>query len=117
MNNKTVYIIGSLSNLETIEYIATQLSFFTGYSVKHVQREPGRDLQTLIDKCYEQIEKSFVVVAVPKKNGEMGDGTLYEITYAKRHNVPVIVTDGEDIPKLIKELDDINDPEYYKYIG
>lgn len=87
-----VYIIGSTKpeNYESItkvygEIIQKQRIMDDNiYSVCAVTPAPsGVDKSLLIDNCFTMIKNSNVIVAVMKPDETFGDGTLYEIAYAK----------------------------------
>ena len=42
------------------------------------------DKASLIKNCFNMIRNSNIIIAVKKPNRTFGDGTLYEIAYAKR---------------------------------
>lgn len=87
-----VYIIGSTKpeNYESItkvygEIIQKQRIMDDNInSVCAVTPAPsGVDKSLLIDNCFTMICRSDVIIAVMKPDRSFGDGTLYEIAYAK----------------------------------
>lgn len=86
-----IYIIGSLSDYEYICKTRDCLdSIRVDFVVKCVVPQPDKELSFLIDQAYENILASSIVIAVSKSDGTYGDGTLYEIEFARVHNIPVI---------------------------
>lgn len=99
-----VYIIGSVANYDTIRTVAHELQSKTKYVVKHVQPQPDVGIADLISQCFTNIEKSSIIVAIKNKAGVVGNGTQYEIEYARRLGCPIIITAGKDIDKLIHTI-------------
>lgn len=83
MNTITIYIIGSLSNSDVIEDVAELFANMADADITYVKPQPDKSHEELIHQCYEKIKVSDIVVAVVKKDGTLGDGTLYEIEYAR----------------------------------
>lgn len=101
-NNKTVnmaekeqnkpmsaFIIGSLSQESQIKEIAEILSH--KINVSYVHKEEGVNLASLISNAFDNIDKADIIIALGKSNGDIGDGTLYELEYAKRMNKKIYV--------------------------
>ena len=77
-----IYIIGTLSR----EIVIKEAAFHylnLGYSVAMVRRQPDRDKEELILECYKNIKGSKEIVVVPHADGTIGEGTQYEIAFAK----------------------------------
>lgn len=88
-----IYIIGSMSNYDKIQE-AVQCFERQGQQPRYAQ--PSTDnLPTCIERCYTNIDWANVVIAVPKDDGTFGNGTTYEIAYAKHIGKYVIKYDGE----------------------
>lgn len=77
-----IHIIGTLSREDTIEEAALYY-LRLGYSVSMVRKQPNENKEKLIMHCFKNIEDSTRVVAIPHKDGICGEGTQYEIAYAK----------------------------------
>ena len=77
-----VYIIGTLSRKDTIEKIALYY-LRLGRSVSMVRKQSNENKENLIMQCFKNIENSDYIVAVPHEDGTCGEGTQYEIAYAK----------------------------------
>ena len=85
-----VFIIGSISCMERI--IEATISFMDkGCIVKHVKPEPDKSLEYLIDKAFNNIKEADLIVAVEKNDGSLGEGTLYELAFAKYLNKEIIL--------------------------
>lgn len=90
---KKVYIIGSLTRAKEIEETAMFIQTKGNFDVQYVKKRPG-NLSALIAECFDEIEKTDIVIAMEKSSLIFGNGTLYEIEYAKRCEKPVLYTDG-----------------------
>lgn len=77
-----IHIIGTLSREDTIEEAALYY-LRLGYSVSMVRKQPNENKENLIMYCFKNIEDSTRIVAIPHKDGTCGEGTQYEIAYAK----------------------------------
>ena len=78
-----VYIKGTLSRPDAIKEAALYY-LNLGYSVAMVRSCPNMAKENLIIECFNKIDNCMFVVAVPHEDGEYGDGTQYEIVYAKK---------------------------------
>lgn len=90
------YVIGSLSNILDITRLAHILSGH-GDLVKSVKLENNKSFAECVAKCFDNIEWCDRVVVVTKPNGLLGNGTTYEIEYAKRLNKPVIISTNKEV--------------------
>lgn len=91
-----VYIIGTLSREDAIK--ETALYYLKlGYSVSMVRKQPNENKENLIMRCFRNIEDSILIVAVPHKDGTCGEGTQYEIAYAKMLGKRVYIWEGVHI--------------------
>jgi hypothetical protein len=77
-----VYIIGTLSREDAIEEAALYY-LRLGHSVSMVRKQPNENKEDLIMHCFKNIQESNHVVAIPHKDGTCGEGTQYELAYAK----------------------------------
>lgn len=77
-----IYIIGTLSREDVIEEVALYY-LRLGYSVSMVKKQPNESKEKLIIQCFKNIENSTRIVAVPRQDGTLGEGTQYEVAYAK----------------------------------
>lgn len=91
-----VYIIGTLSREDVIKEAALYYSKL-GYSVSMVRKQLNEDKENLIMRCFKNIEDSTRIVAVPHKDGTCGEGTQYEIAYAKMLGKRVYIWEGAHI--------------------
>lgn len=91
-----VYIIGTLSREDVIKEAALYYSKL-GYSVSMVRKQPNENKENLIMRCFRNIEDSTRIVAVPHKDGTCGEGTQYEIAYAKMLGKRVYIWKGAHI--------------------
>jgi hypothetical protein len=78
-----IYIIGTLSRFDEVQKAALHY-LSLGYSVAIVRPQSDKSKEKLIAECFKSIEKCKKIVAVPHEDGTLGDGTLYEITYANK---------------------------------
>lgn len=78
------YVIGSLSKEHEIKLFAKFLE--NKYEVNYVKSQNSKNFSELVNECFSNIEKADVIFVMPKKDGTLGKGTMYEIEYAKRLN-------------------------------
>ena len=79
---KKIFVIGSLKHADVIEKYAESLK--KTYEVDYVKKEHNKRLSFLIRQAFDKIEKADVIVAICKEDGTFGDGTCYEMEYARR---------------------------------
>lgn len=79
---KKVFVIGSVKHMDKI-LEAAKSYMKEGYAVRHVIPQPDQLKESLIDEAFRIIFNSDMIVAVTKPEGGFGDGTLYEISFAK----------------------------------
>lgn len=92
-----IYIIGSLSQADTIKNLAKRLrkeNFHFKIKYVHKKKKP---IETIIHNCFDEIASSHHIVAVEKPDGSFGKGTLYEIEFAKRLGTPIYFVNPKDI--------------------
>lgn len=95
---KKVFIIGSITCFPIIENLALLLRNFRSEfeEVDYVRPQGDKTLSILIKECYEKIQRSDCVIAVTKPDGSFGEGTTYEIEFAKLHDIPVYPYDSRN---------------------
>lgn len=86
MRNDKIYIIGSISQADTIESTANYYKSTGRYDVRYVKREPNQSLIELIEKCFNNILWADRIYVIPKPDGTLGNGVSYEIVFAKMAN-------------------------------
>lgn len=89
-----IYIIGTLSREDVIEEAALYY-LRLGYSVLMVIKQPDENKEKLIMQCFKNIKDATRIVAVPHRDGTCGEGTQYEIAYAKFLGKKVTIWKGE----------------------
>ncbi len=77
-----IFVIGSLSVEDSIKSVADLYSTL-GADVKYVKKQPDKSLEYLIKEAFERISEADMIVAVPKPDGTFGEGTTYELAFAK----------------------------------
>ena len=80
--NKKVFVIGSVSYMDSIMKAVEHYKNL-GYDVSHVLPQKDKSVDYLIQQAFRHIEEADVVVAVLKEDGDVGTGTMYELTFAK----------------------------------
>ena len=93
-----IHIIGTLCRVDAIEEAALHY-LKLGYSVSIVRRQPNKSKEELIIQCFDDIRQSSEIVAVPHADGSFGEGTQYEIAFAKFLGRRVRVWQGGYIDK------------------
>ena len=81
-----IFIIGSMKNSKEIEFSARALNTVDGNTVRYAKpiNEEIEDISNAIHEAFDNIEWCDRVYVVRKNNGEIGNGTTYEIEYARR---------------------------------
>lgn len=100
---KRVYVIGSLTKEKEIYDTAMFIKLNGDFDVHYVKKRPGSQ-KILIEECFDEIEKADVVIAMEKSNFVFGNGTMYEIEYARRCKKIVLYTDGRHLSGLFIRL-------------
>lgn len=90
-----VFVIGSMTRLDEIKKVANMRSK-AGNDVEYVKSEPEKTFSTLVDKAFDHISKADKVVAVTKCDGSLGEGTIYELAFAKFLGKNIVVWDGKN---------------------
>lgn len=91
-----VYVVGTLSKFDEIQKAAL-FYLNCGYSVSMVRPQPDKTKEECILECFKNIDNcDMLIVAVPHEDGILGDGTLYEIAYAKKMGIPYSIWKGEE---------------------
>ena len=79
MNEQKIFIVGSISQEEQIKKLADK--FNTTMYVKH---QPNKSFKQLVSEAFTNIEEADLIIAVKKPDGTFGEGTTYELEYARR---------------------------------
>lgn len=95
INIINVYVIGSVGSIlqeEQIENIAFKYEQI-GCEVEYVKKVSDNLTFDLIKDCFNKIEWADLIIVVPKSLDPLsfGDGTMYEIEYARSLNKQVAV--------------------------
>jgi nucleoside 2-deoxyribosyltransferase len=77
-----IFIIGSVKREKDIERIANLIASL-GFEVDHVKRQPDKTTGELIMEAFHRIAEADKIVATVNEFGTIGDGTLYELTFAQ----------------------------------
>lgn len=85
----TVYVIGSLNQIDTINSIGEFLSDVFD-KVECVRPMKDWPFSNIVSRCFDVIERSDVVYAVMKPDGTFGEGVTYEIEHARRLGKEII---------------------------
>lgn len=101
-----IYIIGSVKYMKDIEMCAEYYNMI-GFNVTHVKPEPDRDLGSLIEEGYRNIDNAYFVVVVTKPDDTIGEGTLYEKKFAEYQNKLVIMVDNDHKKKIIRRMEEM----------
>lgn len=94
-----IYVIGTLSRETAIKRAAIHY-LKLGYSVAMVTKQPDKDKdkdkdkEELIMECYKNIKESEIIVVVPHEDGTIGEGTQYEIAFAKYLGKKIYIWNG-----------------------
>ena len=82
LEGKNIFIIGSLSREKRIEETAKFLRSI-GYNVDHVRKQPDKDFTTMVYEAFQKISEADSIVVVQKEEGGLGEGTTYEVAFAR----------------------------------
>lgn len=90
LEGKNIFIIGSLSREERIKETA---KFFRsiGCKVDHVRKQPDKSFEDLVWEAYQKIYEADLIVAIQKEEGGLGEGTIYEVAFARFIGKDVII--------------------------
>jgi nucleoside 2-deoxyribosyltransferase len=77
-----IFIIGSIKREKDIEKIANLISSL-GFEVDHVRKQSDKTTGELIMDVFRHIAEADKIVATVNEYGTIGDGTLYELTFAQ----------------------------------
>ena len=78
-----IYIIGSLSQKETIKSTADYYMNTGRYRVRYVKEETEKTFKDLVKDCFLNILWADRIYVIPKPDGTLGDGVTYEVTFAE----------------------------------
>lgn len=76
------FVIGSLSQEQEIEKIA--FSLMDKYYVYFVEKQPEKSFEVLVKDTFDNISFCDVIFVLLKPDGTIGQGTTYEVEFAKR---------------------------------
>lgn len=100
-----IYIIGSVLQANFIKKLADYIKEHGNFEVEYVRRQSETPLKELIHNCFHKIESADLIIAVEKRSGGFGDGTLYELEYANRLSKMVMkVSPHEKISDIYLQL-------------
>ena len=77
-----VFVIGSLSCKDRIDAVAAFMREL-GDNVETVQSQPDKSFEDVVYDTYSKIESADRIVVVTKEDGSIGEGTTYEVAFAK----------------------------------
>ena len=77
-----IFVIGSLSREKEIKRVAEYYQKL-GHEVNYVRKQPDKDFTTLVNEVFQKIYEADSIVAVQKEEGGLGEGTTYEVAFAK----------------------------------
>lgn len=77
-----VFVIGSLSCDARIKSVAEYFAEL-GDKVEYVKKQPDKSFQILVEEALNLISEADRIVAVAKEDGTFGEGTMYELAFAK----------------------------------
>jgi hypothetical protein len=93
LRNLRIFVIGSMSREEDIKKIAKEFER-VGHEVDYVRSMPEVGPRKLIAYAYEKIFNTDRVVALEKREGGLGIGTMYEVEFAKFFGKDICILDG-----------------------
>lgn len=105
-----IFIIGSITQVPVMEKVKEALGIVKTtngqpyYEVEHVKHQPDQPLETLIRQAYLSIAQTDQVMVIMKPDGSIGEGTMYEIEYAKLLDKAVTYIQPHD-QQLLMEAD------------
>lgn len=98
-----ITFIGSLKNKDIMDKAAKKLEKMFPYEQIYInvpQSHPSERFESVVREWYRSIADSDLIVAFPKyMDGQFGDGTIYEMEYAKRLGKKVLVWSTENYGK------------------
>jgi len=78
-----VFVIGSVNqDSKFIKEVADRYKIF-GHEVDCVTPEPEKSFNELVWQAFDKIKVADVVLVVPKHDGSLGHGTIYEMAFAE----------------------------------
>lgn len=77
-----IFIIGSLSREKEIQSMAKYYKSLN-YEVDYVRKQPDKDFATLVNEAFQKISEADSIVVMQKEEGGLGEGTIYEVAFAK----------------------------------
>lgn len=97
--NSKIYVIGSIhSNYNAIIKVSKLLKeLYPSCTIRNVEKfeddedcMPRLNLQTIISKCYKNIQWCDVVIVITNFDGTLGESVMYELEFAKTLNKNII---------------------------
>lgn len=76
------FVIGSLSQEKQIQKLA--ISLMDKYYVYFVEKEPCKPFDILVKEAFDNISNCDVIFVLLKPDGTIGQGTTYEVEFARR---------------------------------
>lgn len=76
------FVIGSLSQEKQIKKLA--ISLMDKYYVYFVEKQPEKSFEVLVKDTFDNISFCDVIFVLLKPDGTIGQGTTYEVEFAKR---------------------------------
>lgn len=90
VDKSKIFVIGSLSRETEIKRVAEYYSKL-GHEVEYVKRQSDKTFVELVCEAFRKISGADLIVAVQKEDGGLGDGTTYEVTFARFIGKEVII--------------------------
>ena len=88
LEEEKIFIIGSLTQEDHMRDIAKKYS-----NAKYVHKQPEKSFEQLVSEAFDNIDDAETVIALHKPDGSFGQGTTYELEYAKRLNKNIQIVD------------------------
>ncbi|MDR1549045.1 MAG: hypothetical protein LBT06_10720 [Hungatella sp.] len=77
-----IFVIGSPTNVHLIKRIAEKYGV-AGSDVDYVKPESSYTFTQCVQQAFDKIMKSDIVVVIPKHDGSLKRGTIYEMIFAE----------------------------------
>lgn len=82
IGEEKIFIIGPVSREKEIQIVAEYYRSLN-HDVDHVRKQPDKDFTTLVYEAFQKISEADYIVAVQKEEGGLGEGTTYEVAFAR----------------------------------
>ena len=76
------FIIGSSQQEAEIQQLAADMQ--NKYKVNYITKQTDKSFEELVSYAFTNIENSDLIVAIKKPDNTIGQGTTYELEFAKR---------------------------------